>query len=109
MQISLTGHHVDITEALRNYVDSKFERLERHFDHVTNVYVILSVEKLRQKAEAKLHLNGADIFADCVEEDMYAAIDGLVDKLDRQVKKYKEKHTNHRSGAFPKGMEPAEG
>ncbi|PLY16521.1 MAG: ribosomal subunit interface protein [Sedimenticola sp.] len=107
MQISLTGHHVDITEALRNYVDTKFERLERHFDHVTNLHVILSVEKLRQKAEATLHVNGADIFADCVEEDMYAAIDGLVDKIDRQVKKHKEKNTNHRNGATLKGMEPS--
>ncbi len=105
MQISLSGHHVDLTEALRNYVNTKFERLERHFDHVTNVRVILGVEKLRQKAEANLHLNGADIFAECVQEDMYAAIDGLVDKLDRQVKKYKEKHTKHRSGVSVKSME----
>jgi len=108
MQISLTGHHVDITGALRSYVDSKFERLERHFDHVTNLHVVLSVEKLRQKAEANLHVNGADVFANCVEEDMYAAIDGLVDKIDRQVKKHKEKHTNHRNGTIPKGMEPSE-
>ena len=99
---------MDITEALRSYVDSKFERLERHFDHVTNLHVVLSIEKLRQKAEANLHVNGADVFADCVEEDMYAAIDGLVDKIDRQVKKHKEKHTNHRNGAIPKGMEPSE-
>lgn len=96
MQLSLTGHHVDITDALRNYVDTKFEKLERHFDQVTNVHVILSVEKLRQKAEATMHLNGADVFADDEKEDMYAAIDGLVDKLDRQVKKHKEKLTNHR-------------
>lgn len=108
MQISLTGHHVDITEALRSYVDSKFERLERHFDHVTNVHVILSVEKLRQAAEATLHVNGADVFADCVEEDMYAAIDGLVDKLDRQVKKHKEKNKNHRNGVNLKGMESSD-
>ena len=105
MQISLTGHHVDITEAMRNYVDSKIERLERHFDHVTNIHVILSVEKLRQKAEATMHVNGADIFADCVEEDMYAAIDKLVDKLDRQVKKHKEKQTNHRNGGNRKDIE----
>jgi putative sigma-54 modulation protein len=97
MQISLTGHHVDITDALRNYVESKFERLERHFDKVTNVHVILSVEKLRQKAEATMHLNGgADVYADDEKEDMYAAIDGLADKLDRQIKKHKEKMTNHR-------------
>ena len=66
MQLSLTGHHVDITQALRSYVDSKFERLERHFDHVTKIHVVLSVEKLRQKAEATLHVNGADVFADSV-------------------------------------------
>ena len=106
MQISITGHHVDITEAMRNAVENKFERLERHFDHVSNVHVILSVEKLRQKAEATLHVSGADVFADCVEEDMYTAIDGLVDKLDRQVKKIKEKNTNHRNGAGIKGLEP---
>ncbi|MCB1858915.1 MAG: ribosome-associated translation inhibitor RaiA [Gammaproteobacteria bacterium] len=108
MQISLSGHHVDLTEALRNYVNTKFERLERHFDHVINVHVILGVEKLRQKAEANLHLNGADIFAECVQEDMYAAIDGLVDKLDRQVKKFKEKQTKHRNGVSAKGLESTE-
>lgn len=105
MQISLTGHHIDITQALRNYVETKFDRLERHFDQVTNVHVVLSVEKVRQKAEATLHLNGVDVFADATEEDMYAAIDGLVDKLDRQVKKHKEKSTSHRNGAGLKGME----
>ena len=104
MQISLTGHHVDITDSLRGYVDSKLERLERHFDHVTNVHVVLSVEKLRQKAEAKLHVNGADVYADCVEEDMYAAIDGLLDKLDRQVKKHKEKQKNHKNGVSLKDI-----
>ena len=103
MQISLTGHHVDVTDALRNYVDSKFERLERHFDHVIDVHVILSVEKLDQKAEATIQLNGASVFADATHQDMYAAIDGLVDKLDRQVKKHKEKLTNHRGGNTLKG------
>ncbi len=96
MQISLTGNHIDLTPALRDYVDSKFVRLERHFDQVTNIHVILSVEKLRQKAEATLHLNGATIFADAIAEDMYAAIDDLIDKLDRQVKKHKEKNMNHK-------------
>jgi len=95
MQINLTGHHVDITESLRNYVESKLEKLERHFDQVVDVHVILSVEKLRQKAEATVHLSGANVFANDTQEDMYAAIDGLIDKLDRQVKKYKEKLTNH--------------
>lgn len=95
MQIDLTGHHVDITPALRGYVNDKFERLERHFDHVTDVHVILSVEKLRHKAEATIQVSGGNMFADSVEDDMYAAIDGLVDKLDRQVKKHKEKLTDH--------------
>lgn len=98
MQLSLTGHHVDITDALRTYVDEKMQKLERHFDHVTNVHVILSVEKLNQKAEATVHISGADVFADSIQEDMYAAIDGLVDKLDRQVLKHKEKLQNHHRG-----------
>jgi putative sigma-54 modulation protein len=107
MQITLTGHHVDITEALRGYVDSKFERLARHFDHVLNAHVVLSVEKLRQKAEATLHVNGGKLFADSVHEDMYAAIDALADKLDRQVLKHKEKKNNHRGNSHKgdKGVE----
>lgn len=95
MQINLTGHHVEITEALREYVDTKFAKLERHFDHITNVHVILNVEKLRQKAEATVHLSGAEVFATSEHEDMYAAIDGLIDKLDRQVVKHKEKLKRH--------------
>jgi putative sigma-54 modulation protein len=101
MQISLTGHHVDLTDSLRSYVDTKFERLERHFDHVTNVHVILSVEKLAQKAEANMHVSGAEIYADSTHEDMYAALDSLVDKLDRQLIKHKEKMKNHRGGSKP--------
>jgi len=101
MQISLTGHHVDLTDSLRAYVDSKFERLERHFDHVTNVHVILSVEKLAQKAEANMHVSGAEIYADSTNEDMYAALDSLVDKLDRQLIKHKEKMKNHRGKPAP--------
>lgn len=96
MQLSVSGHHVDVTEPMRNYVDSKFERIERHFDQVTDVHVILSVEKINQKAEATIHFNGAKLYADDTQEDMYAAIDGLIDKLDRQVKKHKEKLTQHR-------------
>ena len=95
MQINLTGHHVDITSALRNYVHEKFERLERHFTHVIDAHVILTVEKLRHKAEASMLVSGNKLFADAVEEDMYAAIDGLVDKLDRQVVKHKEKLKDH--------------
>jgi len=105
MQISVTGHHIDVTDALKNYVDSKFQRLERHFDQVINVHVVLSVEKLRQKAEASIHVNGTKVFADEVQEDMYAAIDRLVDKLDRQVIKYKEKKSDHRVGTVRKGVE----
>jgi putative sigma-54 modulation protein len=98
MQINLTGHHVELTTPLRDYVNSKLERLERHFDHVTNIHVILSVEKLRHKAEATMHVSGGNLFADATEEDMYAAIDALTDKLDRQVKKHKEKITDHHQG-----------
>ena len=96
MQISITGHHVDITQALRTYVESKFERLERHFDNMTNVHVILGIQKERKKAEATIHVSRGNLFADIEHEDMYAAIDGLVDKLDRQLKKYKEKLVRHR-------------
>ena len=95
MQINLTGHHVELTSPLRDYVNSKMERLERHFDHVTNIHVILSVEKLRHKAEATMHVSGGNLFADATEEDMYAAIDVLTDKLDRQIKKHKEKMKDH--------------
>jgi putative sigma-54 modulation protein len=91
MQLSITGHHVEVSDFLRNYVTEKFERLERHYDHITNVHVVLSVEKLVQKAEATVHTSGAEIFADATSEDMYAAIDSLIDKLDRQVLKHKEK------------------
>lgn len=95
MQISVTGHHLDVTEALRNYVETKFEKLERHFDHVTDVHVILGLEKINHKAEATVQISGARLFAEDQQEDMYAAIDGLIDKLDRQVRKHKEKITNH--------------
>ena len=95
MQISLSGHHVDVTPALRDYVTNKFQRLERHFDHVTNAHVVLSIEKLQQKAEATLHLSGANVYADAIDEDMYAAIDALADKLDRQIKRHKEKRKDH--------------
>ena len=95
MQLNITGHHIDLTDSMHNYVQSKMERLERHFDNVTNVHVILSVEKTRQKAEATMHVTGSDIFANAEDEDMYAAIDALIDKLDRQIKKHKEKVTNH--------------
>jgi putative sigma-54 modulation protein len=95
MQLNVTGHHVEITPALHDYVSDKLGRLERHFDHVTNVHVVLSVEKLRHKAEATFSITGNNLFANAEEEDMYAAIDALADKLDRQIKKHKEKLTDH--------------
>ena len=105
MQVNLTGHHVDITDPLRAYVDEKIARLERHFEHVTNVHVILSVEKKTQKAEATVHIAGADVFADAVHEDMYAAIDALIDKLDRQVLRHKEKVKSHRGNGHRDSVE----
>lgn len=96
MQVIVTGHHLEITEALKSHIDSKFEKLARHFDNVTDVHVILSVEKLVQKAEATLQLSGAKLFAEDHQEDMYAAIDAMVDKLDRQIAKHKEKTAQHR-------------
>ncbi len=102
MQLSITGHHVEITDALRNYVEEKIQRIERHFDHVSNVHVVLSVEKLQQTAEATVHISGGDVYADDTQEDMYVAIDGLVGKLDRQVLKHKEKmHQRSRGHARP--------
>ena len=95
MQIELTGHHIEITDSLRAYVTEKMAKLERHFDKVSNTHVILRVEKDDQKAEATVHMSGNDIFAEAHESDMYASIDSLVDKLDRQVKKHKEKLKNH--------------
>ena len=95
MQINISGHHVEVTPALRDYVMTKFDRLQRHFDQITNTEVTLIVEKLVQKAEATIHVSGADIFATADSEDMYAAIDLLADKLDRQLIKHKEKSRHH--------------
>jgi putative sigma-54 modulation protein len=95
MQLTITGHHIDVTPALKQKVESKLSKLERHFDHLTDVHCILTVEKLEHKAEATVHLSGGTIHADATEEDMYAAVDSLVDKLSRQVKKHKEKLTDH--------------
>jgi len=98
MQINLTGHHIEITQPLRDYVHDKLGRIERHFDNVTQVHVVLSVEKLRQQAEARVHVAGNDIIADAVGEDMYASIDAMIDKIDRQIKKHKEKVTDKHRG-----------
>ncbi len=95
MNLNITGHHVEVTPAINDYVKAKLDRVIRHFDNVTSVHVILTVEKLKQKAEVTLHVKGKDIHADSVESDLYAAIDTLADKLDRQVVKHKEKISNH--------------
>ncbi|MGZ8097287.1 MAG: ribosome hibernation-promoting factor, HPF/YfiA family [Methylosarcina sp.] len=96
MQVIVTGHHLEITDALKAHIDAKFEKLARHFDNVTDVHVILTVEKLVQKAEATLQISGAKLFAEDSQEDMYIAIDNMVDKLDRQIIKHKEKNWGHR-------------
>ena len=101
MQVSLSGHHVEITESMRNYVNEKIERLDRHFDKALDIHIVLTVEKLRHRAEATLHVSGNNLHAEDVQETMYAAIDGLVDKLDRQGKKHKEKMKQHRSKGAP--------
>ena len=95
MQINLSGHHVDISEALRNYVESKFIRLQRHFDQITHTDVLLIVENSIQKSEAKIQVAGAEIFAAAESENMYIAIDLMTDKLDRQLIKFKEKTRGH--------------
>lgn len=95
MQVNVTGHHVDVTTALKGYVEKKLDRIVRHAEKVLDVHCILTVEKLRHKAEATVLLNGVAVYADAVEENMYAAIDALADKLDRRVKKHKEKRSDH--------------
>jgi ribosome hibernation promoting factor len=107
MNLTLTGHHVEITPAMRDYVTAKLARITRHFDNVIDVNVILSVEKLRQKAEANVHVRGKDIFVETDGANMYASIDNLVDKLDRQILRHKEKNIEHRNhnNAMPRGSE----
>jgi putative sigma-54 modulation protein len=95
MQLKLTGHHVDVTPALRGYVEKKLDRVVRHFDHVIDVHCVLTVEKLEHRAEATIGVSGAVIHADAIDGDMYAAIDALVDKLDRRLRKHKEKQSDH--------------
>ena len=95
MRINITGHHLKVTNALRNHVEKKFKRLTKHFEQVINIHVVLTVEKLTHKAEASLQVSGSKIFANSNDEGMYAAIDSLVDKLDRQIVKHKEKLKDH--------------
>ena len=95
MQMTISGHHVEVTQALKDYVTEKLDRVERHFDQITSLHVILSIDKLVQKAEATLRAAGTEIFANAESSDMYAAIDELTDKLDRQIKRHKEKLHRH--------------
>ena len=96
MNLNVSGHHLDVTPAIRSYVQSKLERVARHFDHVIDAHVILTVDKLRQRAEVTLHVRGKDLHCECEEQDLYAAIDLLADKLDRQVLRYKDKRYDKR-------------
>ena len=98
MNLQVSGHHLEITPALHDYVTGKLERITRHFDNVIDVNVILSVDKLKHKAEVTVHLAGKDVYVESVDEDLYAAVDGLVDKLERQVQKYKQKLQDHHRG-----------
>jgi putative sigma-54 modulation protein len=95
MNLNISGHHLDVTPPIRAYVESKLERVLRHFDHVIDVHVILSVQKLRQCAEVTLHTRGKDIFAQSEHDNLYAAIDSLIDKLDRAVMKHKDRAYGH--------------
>ncbi len=96
MQINLSGHHVDLTPAIKDYINTKIGRLEKHHDKITSTNVTLTVDKLRQKAEALIHVSGKEFFAESESENMYTAIDLLADKLDRQLLKHKEILRNHR-------------
>lgn len=112
MNLTISGHHLDLTPAIREYVQNKLERIKRHFDHVIDITVILSVDKLsekekRQRAEINLHVRGKDLHAESISHDMYAAIDTLIDKLDRQVMKYKDKLQDHQCIAMKRMPETA--
>ncbi|MBP8925151.1 MAG: ribosome-associated translation inhibitor RaiA [Pseudomonadales bacterium] len=106
MQINISGHHVELTPALREYVTSKLSRLERHATNITHADVVLNVEKLRQKIEATIRMAGGELFAASESEDMYAAIDSLSDKLDRQLKKHKGKAKGRQQSPAPPAVEP---
>ena len=100
MQITITGHQLEVTEALREYINNKFAKLERHFDKITSIRVTLSVEKVKQKIDATLLIAGGDVNATAEHDDMYAAIELLVDKLDRQLIKHKEKQLDRQKGVL---------
>ncbi len=99
MQLEVSGQNIEVTQALRAYVSEKTERLERHFDNLISAHFVLRLEKLEHTAEATIGVGGRTkpIHADAAAEDMYAAIDALIDKLDRQVRRHKDKVTDHRA------------
>lgn len=106
MQLDITGHHIDVTPLLNNYIKDKVTRLKRHFDQVLNIHVILEVQKHNHKAEASINVSGNHIFAIGEGHDMYTAIDSLADKLDRQILKHKEKiRSHHRSEGNHRNMQ----
>ena len=105
MNLNLTGHHVEITPAIRDYVTAKMVKIKRHFDNVIDVNVTLSVEKLKQNAEANVHVRGKNIFVETNSSNMYASIDNLVDKLDRKILKHKGKNVGHRNHGALKTQE----
>jgi putative sigma-54 modulation protein len=107
MHIAVSGHHVDVTPPLRTYVERKLDRIVRHFDDVIDIHCVLTVEKLVHKAEATVHVSGNSLHADAIHEDMYAAIDLLVDKLDRLVTKHKEKIRDHHAAETRRAARPA--
>lgn len=96
MNLNLTGRHLEITPAIREHVLSRLGKVKRHFDNVIDINVILSVDKLKQMAEASVHVSGKTIFAETEDSNLYVAIDSLVDSLDRQILKHKEKNTARR-------------
>lgn len=98
MNLQISGHHLEVSPAIRDYVSQKLQKVTRHFDHVIDIHVVLSVEKLNQKAEVTLHVPGKDIFVESVDPNLYAAVDDITDKLDRQVQKYKQKIQDHGRG-----------
>jgi|SRR3989339_2088690 len=96
MNINLTGRHLEITPAIREHVTSKLGKIKRHFDHLIDINVVLSVEKLQQKAEATVHMSGKTVFAETDDSNLYVAIDNLIDLLDRQILKHKDKNSARR-------------
>jgi putative sigma-54 modulation protein len=102
MNLNIVGHQLEVTPALRGHVSGKLERIKRHFDHALDLHVTLSASKLGQKAEVTLRVPGKEIHCACEQEDLYAAIDLLVDKLDRQVLKYKDRRTGRPHGSASK-------